>query len=171
MNETDSPTESVLLAYAYVYSACLYSSPVKHHCRAVLWGVVTECGRGIGMGVWSPNGGVASGRGCGCGVLHLPPPLPCPSQAKKAREQAALRNAQSLFEELDAEKERQESKKKAAAKKRSKRKERKRKEQAEKMEAVVSSNWIQWGGGGGECLSILFILRLDCLLFCPVSLS
>ena len=62
-------------------------------------------------------------------------PLP---QAKKAREQAALRNAQSLFEELDAEKERRESKKKAAAKKRSKRKEKKRREQAEKMEATVS---------------------------------
>ena len=59
-------------------------------------------------------------------------------QAKKAREQAALRNAQSLFEELDAEKERQESRKKAAAKKRSRRKERKKKELAEKQEAEVS---------------------------------
>eukprot|EP00731_Ephydatia_muelleri_P012188 Em0006g1082a len=55
-------------------------------------------------------------------------------KAKKAREQAALKNAQILFEELDAEKEKKENKKKAAAKKRSKRKEKKRKEQAEKAE-------------------------------------
>eukprot|EP00731_Ephydatia_muelleri_P037166 Em0406g1a len=41
-------------------------------------------------------------------------------KAKKAREQAALKNAQILFEELDAEKEKKENKKKAAAKKRSK---------------------------------------------------
>ena len=68
------------------------------------------------------------------------PPSPSPSQAKKAREQAALRNAQSLFDELDAEKEKRENKKKAAAKKRSKRKEKKRKEQAEKMEVMVSKS-------------------------------
>ena len=55
------------------------------------------------------------------------------SQAKKAREQAALKNAQSLFEELDAEREKKERREKAAAKKRNKRKEKKRKEQAEKM--------------------------------------
>lgn len=60
-------------------------------------------------------------------------------QAKKAREQAALKNAQILFEELDAEKEKKENKKKAAAKKRSKRKEKKRKEQAEKAENAVSA--------------------------------
>ena len=54
------------------------------------------------------------------------------SQAKKAREQAALKNAQSLFDELDAEKEKKEIKKKAAARRRSRRKERKRKEQQEK---------------------------------------
>ena len=54
-------------------------------------------------------------------------------QAKKAREQAALKNAQSLFEELDAEREKKERREKAAAKKRNKRKEKKRKEQAEKM--------------------------------------
>ena len=59
-------------------------------------------------------------------------------QAKKAREQAALKNAQSLFEEIDAEREKIESKKKAAAKKRNKRKERKRKEQAEKIDTQVS---------------------------------
>ena len=74
-----------------------------------------------------------------CILLSYPfPPSPSPSQAKKAREQAALRNAQSLFDELDAEKEKRENKKKAAAKKRSKRKEKKRKEQAEKMEVMVS---------------------------------
>ena len=55
------------------------------------------------------------------------------TQAKKAREQAALKNAQSLFEELDAEREKKERREKAAAKKRNKRKEKKRKEQAEKM--------------------------------------
>ena len=54
-----------------------------------------------------------------------------------------MRNAQSLFDELDAEKEKRENKKKAAAKKRSKRKEKKRKEQAEKMEVMVSeSRWF-----------------------------
>ena len=58
------------------------------------------------------------------------PPFCSPLQAKKAREQAALRNAQSLCEELDAERERQESRKKAAAKRRSRRKERRRKEVA-----------------------------------------
>ena len=58
-------------------------------------------------------------------------------QAKKAREQAALKNAQSLFEELDAEQEKKEMKKKNREKKRNKRKERKRKEQAEKMESMV----------------------------------
>ena len=51
-----------------------------------------------------------------------------------------MRNAQSLFDELDAEKEKRENKKKAAAKKRSKRKEKKRKEQAEKMEVMVSKS-------------------------------
>ncbi len=61
------------------------------------------------------------------------------TQAKKAREQAALKNAQSLFEELDAEREKKETKKKAAAKKRDKRKQKKKKEQAEKMEALVST--------------------------------
>ena len=59
--------------------------------------------------------------------------LPLSPQAKKAREQAALKNAQSLFEELDAEREKKERREKAAAKKRNKRKEKKRKEQAEKM--------------------------------------
>lgn len=58
-------------------------------------------------------------------------------QAKKAREQAALRNAQSLCEELDAERERQESRKKAAAKRRSRRKERRRKEMAGRQEIEV----------------------------------
>ena len=67
-------------------------------------------------------------------------PLPSPFQAKKAREQAALKNAQSLFEELDAEREKKERREKAAAKKRNKRKEKKRKEQAEKMVSFVSIN-------------------------------
>ena len=62
----------------------------------------------------------------------------CLQQAKKAREQAALKNAQILFEELDAEQERKENKRKAAARKRSKRKEKKRKELAEKTEALQS---------------------------------
>ena len=44
-----------------------------------------------------------------------------------------MKNAQSLFEELDAEREKKERREKAAAKKRNKRKEKKRKEQAEKM--------------------------------------
>ena len=65
------------------------------------------------------------------------------SQAKKAREQAALKNAQSLFDELDAEKEKKEIKKKAAARRRSRRKERKRKEQQEK--AAVRGTSKLWG--------------------------
>ena len=44
-----------------------------------------------------------------------------------------MKNAQSLFEELDAEREKKERREKAAAKKRNKRKEKKRKERAEKM--------------------------------------
>ena len=64
-----------------------------------------------------------------------------------------MRNAQSLFDELDAEKEKRENKKKAAAKKRSKRKEKKRKEQAEKMEVMVSkSRWFSLT----VCLFIMF---------------
>ena len=58
-----------------------------------------------------------------------------------------MKNAQILFEELDAEKEKKENKKKAAAKKRSKRKEKKRKEQAEKAEGMVgtvASDWTAW---------------------------
>ena len=57
-------------------------------------------------------------------------------QAKKAREQAALKNAQSLFEELDAEKEKEESKRKAAARRRHKRKEKKKSKQTEKNNEV-----------------------------------
>ncbi len=50
-------------------------------------------------------------------------------QAKKAREQAALKNAQILCEELDAEKEKKESKRIAAVKKRERKKKKKKKEQ------------------------------------------
>lgn len=64
-----------------------------------------------------------------------------------------MKNAQILFEELDAEKEKKENKKKAAAKKRSKRKEKKRKEQAEKAEGMVGTVAITRGGKGlwGRC--------------------
>ena len=50
-----------------------------------------------------------------------------------------MKNAQSLFEELDAEREKKERREKAAAKKRNKRKEKKRKEQAEKMVKMMHS--------------------------------
>ena len=53
----------------------------------------------------------------------------CCLQAKKAREQAALKNAQILCEELDAEKEKKESKRIAAVKKREKRKKNKKKKE------------------------------------------
>ena len=56
-------------------------------------------------------------------------------QAKKAREQAALQHAQSLFDQLDAEKEKKESRRKAAAKKRDKRKKKKRAGKTDAMEA------------------------------------
>ena len=58
-----------------------------------------------------------------------------------------MKNAQSLFEELDAEREKKERREKAAAKKRNKRKEKKRKEQAEKM---VLQGFIQDFFPGGE---------------------
>ncbi len=54
-------------------------------------------------------------------------------QAKKAREQAALKHAQSLFDQLDAEKEKKESRR---AKKRDNRRSRKKK-RAGKADAMV----------------------------------
>ena len=64
-------------------------------------------------------------------------------QAKKAREQAALKNAQILFEEIDAEKEKKELRKKAAQRKKAKRKERKRKGQEREKVAEVLIQCIQ----------------------------
>ena len=52
-----------------------------------------------------------------------------------------MKNAQILFEDLDAEQERKENKHKAAAHKRSKRKEKKRKELAEKS-GSMHTQWL-----------------------------
>ena len=61
-------------------------------------------------------------------------------QAKNAREEQALANAETLCNELDAEREKKESRRKAAAKKRDKRR---KKKQAEKMDARVSYGLVR----------------------------